>query len=51
MNDYTQINHTTYECKYYIVFILKYRKKTLYKDLRNYLEEIFRDFALKKSVR
>jgi len=29
------LSHTVWECKYHIVWIPKYRKKSLYKDLRN----------------
>jgi len=49
MNDYCKLNHTTYECKYHIVFISKYRKKALNKSLRNYLGEIFHELAKQKE--
>ena len=38
-------NHTVWECKYHVVFIPKYRKKVLYKELRRYLGNVFKDLA------
>ena len=43
------MQHTVWECKYHIVWIPKYRKKKLYKELSKYLGEIFRDLALQKE--
>ena len=43
------LKYTAWECKYHIVWIPKYRKKKLYKELRKYLGEIFRDLALQKE--
>ena len=42
-------SHTKWECKYHIVWIPKYRKKKLYKELRQYLGEMFRDLAGQKE--
>ncbi|MDD5633541.1 MAG: transposase, partial [Methylococcales bacterium] len=39
------LKHTKWECKYHIVWIPKYRKKSLYKDLRQYLGEMLKDLA------
>ncbi len=44
-------NHTTWECKYHIVWIPKYRKKKLYKELRQYLGEMFKDLASQRECR
>jgi putative transposase len=41
--------HTKWECKYHIVWIPKYRKKKIYKELRQYLGEMFRDLASQKE--
>ena len=46
-----RLKHTVWECKYHIVWIPKYRKKALYKELRKYLGEIFRDLALQKECK
>ena len=43
--------HTEWDCKYHIVWIPKYRKKKLYKELRQYRGEMFRDLALQKECR
>ena len=37
MNNYRSLNHTKWECQYHVVFIPKYRRKTLYGGLRHYL--------------
>jgi len=43
--------HTVWECKYHIVWIPKYRKKKLYKELRKYLGEILRELASQKECK
>ena len=43
------LKHTKWECKYHVVWIPKYRKKSLYKDLRNYLGELLKDLASQKE--
>ena len=45
MNDFSSLKHSRWECKYHVVWIPKYRRKTLYDQLRKYLGEIFRDLA------
>ena len=45
MNDASSLNHTRWECKYHIVWIPKYRKKSLFGELRKYLGQVFRDLA------
>ena len=49
MNNNRTLNHTTYDCKYHIVWIPKYRKKAIYGQLRKYLGEVFRDLALQRG--
>jgi hypothetical protein len=41
MNDYECLRHTKWECKYHIVFIPKYRKKTVYGQLRKDLGPVW----------
>jgi hypothetical protein len=31
MDDVATLSHTTWDCKYYVVFIPKYRRKALYR--------------------
>ena len=47
--DYESLNHTRWECKYHVVFIPKYRRKSLYKDMRQYLGALFRELAERKE--
>ena len=37
MEHVQSLSHTKWECKYYVVWIPKYRKKSLYVELRKYL--------------
>ena len=45
MNDASSLNHSRWECKYHIIWIPKYRKKSLYGELRKYLGQVFRELA------
>jgi putative transposase len=49
MDDYESLSHTTWTCKYHVVFILKCRRKALYVGLRRHLGEVFRKLALQKE--
>ncbi|MGV8080368.1 MAG: IS200/IS605 family transposase [Syntrophales bacterium] len=49
MIEVQSLSHTRWECKYHVVWIPKYRKKTLYKELRRYLGSTFRDLARQKE--
>ena len=51
MDDYESLSHSKWECKYHVVFIPKYRRKTLYAELRRYLGEVFRKLAEQKESR
>ena len=51
MSDSATLSHTKWECKYHVVFIPKYRRKTLYKELRRHLGEVFRSLAEHKACR
>ena len=46
MEDYKKLNHTKWQCKYQIVFIPKYRRRTLYGHIRNRLVETFHALEL-----
>lgn len=43
------LSHSVWECKYHVVFIPKYRRKALYKELRRYLGEVFHDLAAQRE--
>ena len=51
MQIYESLKHTTWECKYHVVFIPKYRRKTLYVQLRRDLGPVFRDLAEQKECK
>ena len=51
MDDYESLSHSKWECKYHVVFIPKYRRKTLYGELRQNLGEVFRKLAMQKESR
>ncbi len=51
MDKYESLNHTKWDCKYHVVFIPKYRRKTLYEELRRHLGEVFRQLAGQKESR
>ena len=43
------LRHTRWECKYHVVFIPKYRKKSIYGWVRKELGPIIRDLAQQKE--
>jgi len=49
MNDYQSLSHTTWDCKYHVVWIPKYRKKVIYGEIRKYLGDVIRELALQKE--
>lgn len=51
MNDYETLCHTTWDCKYHVVFIPKYRKKALFSELRKELGPVFRSLAEQKECK
>ncbi len=49
MQVYETLKHTTWECKYHIVFIPKYRKKVLYGQIRRELGPVLRELVQQKE--
>ena len=49
MNTYETLKHTTWDCKYHVVFIPKYRRKVLFQQLRTELGAVFRDLAAQRE--
>ncbi len=43
------LNHTSWECKYHVVWIPKYRRKVIYDQLRKYLGSTFKELAVQKE--
>ena len=42
--------HTTYDLKYHLVLVTKYRKKCLSPEILDYLEHVFRDLCEKWEI-
>jgi putative transposase len=51
MHVYETLKHTTWECKYHVVFIPKCRRKALYAQLRRDLGKVFRELAEQKECK
>jgi len=51
MEEIESLSHMKWECKYHVVFIPQYRRKTLYGELRQHLGEVFRKLATQKESR
>ena len=49
INDYQRLNHSVWECKYHVVFIPKYRRKTIFGSIRKELRNIFKNLARQKG--
>ena len=43
------LNHSTWECKYHVVFTPKYRKKSIYGLIRRELKDVLHRLALQKE--
>ena len=51
MDEYESLSHSKWEGKYHVIFIPKWRRKTLYQQLRQHLGEVFRRLAEQKESR
>ena len=49
MKVYETLRHTTWDCKYHVIFIPKCRRKTVCGQLRRELGGVFRDLAQEKE--
>ena len=49
MDEYESLSHIKWEGKYHVIFIPKWRRKTLYQQLRQHLGEVFRRLAEQKE--
>jgi len=49
MDELQSLSHTKWDCKTHIVLIPKCRRKSLYRELRRHLGEVFRSLAAKKG--
>ena len=49
MRDYQNLAHTTWDCKYHVVFIPKRRKKVIFGVIRKHLGKVFHELAEQKE--
>ncbi|SFM98710.1 IS200/IS605 family transposase [Nitrosomonas communis] len=49
MRDYQSLTHTTWDCKYHVVFIPKRRKKVIFGMIRKHLGKVLRELAEQKN--
>ena len=50
MQNYRKTSHTTYDCKYHIVWITKYRKKVLSGEVGKRVRELLREICKSNDV-
>ena len=48
--DTSSLSHTTYECKYHIVFTPKYRRQVIYGKIRSDIGKILRQLCQQKGI-
>ena len=51
MEDYQSLSHTRWQCKYHVIFIPKYRRRTLFGVVRRELGEVLHRLAEEKGCR
>ena len=49
MTQQHQQNHATWECKYHVVFIPKYRKKAIFSVIKKRLGDVFHELARRRE--
>ena len=50
-DSYQSLSHSKWDCKYHVVFIPKYRKKTIYGNVRKNLGAVFHELARQKECK
>ena len=48
-NIYQSLSHTSWNCKYHLIFVPKFRKKVIYGKIREALKEILHELARQKD--
>jgi len=51
MDEYETLSHTTWDCKYHVVFISTSRRKTICVGLRPHLGDVFKRLAEQREAR
>ena len=49
ITSYESLSHSKWDCKYYLVFVPKNRKRVLYGKIRQYLGPIFHELAKQRG--
>ena len=49
MTQQHQQNHATWECKYHVVFIPKYRKKAIFGVIKKRMGDVFHELARRRE--
>ena len=50
MRNYQILSHVKWDCKYHIIFVTKYRHKTIYGNIRKGIEPIVRQLCDQKGL-
>ena len=50
MNDNKSLAHTTWECKYHLVFAPKYRRQVIYGKIKSDVGRILRELCDRKGI-
>ena len=50
MHDWQSLSHVRWDCKYHVVIVPKYRKKSLYGKRRKQIGDILRDLCRQRGV-
>ena len=50
MKDWKSLSHVRWDCKYHLVFISKYRHRTIYGEIRKKIGGIIRDLCDQKGI-
>lgn len=50
MQDYKNLSHTRWDCKYHIVFIPKKRQKVIFGAIRKHLGDVFHELARQGEI-
>jgi len=48
---YQSLSHSKWDCKYHVVFVPKFRRKTMFPEIRQYLGPVFHELARQKECR
>ena len=51
LSSYHSLSHSKWDCKYHIVFVPKYRKKVLYRNIRKFLSLLFHELSSHRNCK